>query len=193
MLEQGNEENLQGSGPRGLEFGTCGLAYWLRLKSWFSSHSSKIIPNSLMVLLTFKWHLIINSSVFESCSLLQSLNPIITRGMFILAWGGLQTPTNFILKCLEFSCQDFFFVVQTVVPDIQLYPVFCPSSAKSMEEMKRLLLLILGCAVQVTHAQTHSFSREMCVSSVLHVWAQVLFVCSEEVQGGTGCGRGFRI
>lgn len=53
----------------------------------------------------------------------------------------------------------------SVVADIQHYPVLCLSSAKSMEELKRLLLLILGCAVQVTHTHTHSLSQEMCLFS----------------------------
>lgn len=38
-----------------------------------------------------------------------------------------------------------------------------PISAKSMEELKRLLLLILGCAVQVTHTHNiHHYNRLSC-------------------------------
>lgn len=51
------------------------------------------------------------------------------------------------------------------------------SPAKSMEDLKRLLLLILGCAVQVTHTCSHTQAQPQSLTQTESVF-----------QGGTGCG-----
>lgn len=117
-----------------------------------------------------------NSWVFESFSLLQSLNLTIIRGMFILAWGGLQTPTNFILKYFDFSCKDLFFVVQPWIDCCVWYSALsCPLSDRSKKHGRDEKTFVADprlCCAGNAHTHTHTQKR----TQVTHISRENLCV-----------------